>query len=203
MEQKIRLFVGLGNPGEKYTHTRHNAGAWLVETLAEVVKATLHEEPMFHGRVGCFDLLGQKIRLLIPSTFMNASGQSVRAMSQFYRIPPQAILVAHDELDFPPGIIRLKQHGGHGGHNGLRDIITHLHTDEFARLRIGIGHPGERSKVEHYVLTRPSEDDRAKIMAALQQVTELLPELTTGKIQTSIKKLHTMSANPLKTYEST
>ncbi|HVV69694.1 MAG TPA: aminoacyl-tRNA hydrolase [Gammaproteobacteria bacterium] len=187
----IRLIVGLGNPGEKYVNTRHNAGAWFVEQLATEWGIKLLVETKFHGKAAPFSFQGQRGWLLLPTTFMNASGQSVRAFSQFYQIPPEAILVAHDELDFPAGTIRFKEQGGHGGHNGLRDIMQHLSTDRFNRLRIGIGHPGQRSEVLNYVLAPPSKQDKCLITEAIQQSFSILPELVTGDIQQAIQKLHT------------
>ncbi len=190
MPTGIRLIVGLGNPGDKYDQTRHNAGAWFVEQLAAADHIQLQAEPKFQGKVGALTLVTQKVWLLLPTTFMNASGQSVRAMSQFYQIPPESILVAHDELDFPAGVVRLKQEGGHGGHNGLRDLIAHLQTDRFMRLRIGIGHPGHRSQVLDYVLNRPSKADFEKIMDGIQLAANVLPDLIAGQTQQAIQKLH-------------
>lgn len=187
----IQLIVGLGNPGDAYTHTRHNAGVWFVEQLAAAWKVTLHQESKFHGRVATADRAGVTVRLLIPTTFMNASGQAVRAISQFYHLPAAAILVAHDELDFPPGVVRLKQEGGHGGHNGLRDIMQHIHANDFNRLRIGIGHPGHRSQTQDYVLSAPNRHDQQLITAALEHACTVLPELLQGDIQAAMKKLHT------------
>lgn len=187
----IRLIVGLGNPGEKYANTRHNAGAWFVEQLATEWGVKLHLENKFHGRAAPFSFNGHNGWLLLPTTFMNASGQSVRAFSQFYQIPPEAILVAHDELDFPAGTVRFKEQGGHGGHNGLRDIMQHLSTDRFNRLRVGIGHPGHRSEVLNYVLDAPSKQDKTLIIEAIQHSFLVLPELIAGDIQQAIQKLHT------------
>jgi PTH1 family peptidyl-tRNA hydrolase len=192
LETSIRLIVGLGNPGEKYAATRHNAGAWFVERLADAHQVKLKLEPKFHGQIGAVQITGQRVWLLLPTTFMNASGQSVRAFCQFYQIPPEAILVAHDELDFSPGVVRIKQEGGHGGHNGLRDIIAHLHTDHFSRLRIGIGHPGHRDQVLDYVLNNPSKKDYEEISQSFQQVIEVLPDLVEGDVQKAIRQLHSV-----------
>lgn len=189
-QTNIRLIVGLGNPGEKYAGTRHNAGAWFVENLAREYHVHLKLEPKFHGQVAAIEVAGQKIWLLIPTTFMNASGQSVQAMLKFYQIDPPSILVAHDELDFPAGVTRIKQEGGHGGHNGLRDIIAHLHTGLFSRLRIGIGHPGDRNHVLEYVLNPPSKSDFEKISLSLQQAMNIVPDLVKGEIQKAIQQLH-------------
>ncbi len=190
-QSSIRLIVGLGNPGEKYEHTRHNAGAWFVEALAAEWGVKLRLEAKFQGLVAPFNSAGHNGWLLLPTTFMNASGQSVRSISQFYQIPPEGILVAHDELDFPPGTVRLKEQGGHGGHNGLRDIMQHLKTDRFHRLRVGIGHPGDRNEVLNYVLNPPSKQDKMLIVDAIQQSFQVLPDLLVGDIQKAILKLHT------------
>ncbi len=187
----IKLLVGLGNPGNEYASTRHNAGAWFIELLAEQLNVTLKPETKFHSSIARVKLHGQDCWLLIPTTYMNHSGQAVAAFCQFHKISPENILVAHDELDFQPGTVRLKQDGGHGGHNGLRDIIAHLHTAQFNRLRIGIGHPGHRDQVHDYVLTRPSADDRKKILDALTSTAHIVEDLVTGNVQHAIHKLHT------------
>lgn len=189
----IQLLVGLGNPGEEYTHTRHNAGAWWLERLASDQGAELRFDNKFHGKTGAVEMAGHKAWLLQPTTFMNASGQAVRAMSQFYQIPPEAILVVHDELDFPAGTVRLKKGGGHGGHNGLRDIMQHLHTDGFFRLRLGIGHPGVRSQVHDYVLSRPSVHDLSLITDAIDQSMVVLPDLMAGDVEKAMQVLHSDS----------
>lgn len=187
----IQLFVGLGNPGEEYAATRHNAGVWFIEALCKEWGLSLQFEAKFHGTLASTVVAGHKVRLLVPTTFMNASGQAVRAVSQFYQIPPNAILVAHDELDFSPGTVRLKQEGGHGGHNGLRDIIQHLHTDHFNRLRIGIGHPGHRNLVHNYVLTRPGKSDQEHILNGITHSFSILDLLLKGDIQAAMTQLHT------------
>lgn len=186
----VQLLVGLGNPGVQYSATRHNAGAWFVEQAAQSYSVKLQKEPKFQGLVGTASVDGQKMWFFLPSTFMNQSGQAVRAICDFYRIPPSSVLVAHDDLDFPPGMIRIKQEGGHGGHNGLRDIITHLNASNFLRLRIGIGHPGHRDQVHDYVLSPPSVADSDKIQTALHEAIRLLPDLSNGEIQKAIQKIH-------------
>ncbi|MFT3741726.1 MAG: aminoacyl-tRNA hydrolase [Gammaproteobacteria bacterium] len=186
----IKLIVGLGNPGKDYTQTRHNAGAWFVEHLAAQCSATWRTESKFQGQVATFSLNQHSIWLLFPTTFMNASGQAVRAFSQFYQIPPDAILIAHDELDFSPGTVRLKEQGGHGGHNGLRSITQHLQTDHYNRLRIGIGHPGHRDRVHDYVLSRPSQADYSRILDSFIKVDNVLPEFLLGDRQKAIQLLH-------------
>lgn len=187
----IRLIVGLGNPGEEYAKTRHNAGAWYIEQLAVHLGITLQPQNKFLGKVASFHIKEKTHWLLAPNTFMNMSGQAVRAMSQFYQIPAHEILVIHDELDFAPGVIRLKLDGGHGGHNGLRDIIRHLSTDKFYRLRVGIGHPGDRNKVSDYVLSCPSKSEFILISDAIQRALNSVPELVLGDIQKAMKDLHT------------
>jgi PTH1 family peptidyl-tRNA hydrolase len=189
----IQLIIGLGNPGEKYTHTRHNAGAWWVERVANDLDIQLRPESKFHSRIASINVAGQTAFISQPTTFMNLSGQSVRAISQFYQIPPESILVIHDELDFPAGIVRLKKGGGHGGHNGLRDIMQHLQTGEFYRLRLGIGHPGDRSQVLDYVLGRPSAGDFSLICEAINQSVTVLPELMSGDMEKAMQTLHSAS----------
>ncbi len=192
MPDPIRLIVGLGNPGPEYAATRHNAGAWFAERLAKQWQLALRFENKFQGQLAAYTSAEHKVLVLIPSTFMNLSGQAVRAITQFYQIPPTSILVAHDELDFPPGVVRLKRGGGHGGHNGLRDIMHHLHTDNFYRLRLGIGHPGDRSQVHDYVLNKPSKQDYTLILEAIDQALSIIPELLIGVIEKAMQKLHTV-----------
>jgi len=163
----IRLIVGLGNPGREYEATRHNAGFWWVDSLAASKGATLSSEKKFHGLAARLTFSGREVWLLEPQTFMNRSGQGVAALAHFYKIAPEEILVVHDELDLPPGTVRLKQGGGHGGHNGLKDIVTHLGTPNFWRLRLGIGHPGNREEVVNYVLNPPRREEQEEIEAAM------------------------------------
>lgn len=188
----IQLIVGLGNPGREYEDTRHNAGAWLVEQLARSCGCALAPEPKFFGLTGRIRLAGHDVKLLIPNTFMNRSGQSVVAFATFYKIPPSAILVVHDELDLAPGIARFKLGGGHGGHNGLRDIMAQLPKEggEFHRLRIGIGHPGSADKVVGYVLGRPSVDDRIAIDRAIDAALTALPLAAEGEWRRAMNQLH-------------
>jgi PTH1 family peptidyl-tRNA hydrolase len=190
LSQPIQLIVGLGNPGEKYAKTRHNAGAWLVQQLAEQVGATLRLESKLHGFVALTDYYATPCRLFIPSTYMNDSGKAVAAIANFYKIPPEAILVAHDELDFAAGIIKLKKGGGHGGHNGLRDLMAHLANADFWRLRIGIGHPGSKDKVHDYVLNQPSRADEELIKVANNQALDTLPLLLKGQFELALTQLH-------------
>jgi PTH1 family peptidyl-tRNA hydrolase len=186
----VRLIVGLGNPGPEYEQTRHNAGFWFVDRLADHHRCRLHHEAKFHADVGRCELKGHDCRLQKPSTFMNRSGGAVAALAGFFRIPRGEILVVHDELDLPPGTARLKKGGGHGGHNGLRDLIAHLGGNDFLRLRIGIGHPGHRDQVIDYVLHRASADERQCIEQAMDQALEVMPLAVCGELERAMHKLH-------------
>lgn len=167
---QIKLIVGLANPGAKYEETRHNAGEWLVNELARMFNVTLKEEAKYFGKVAKINTPQGEVRLLVPTTFMNLSGKAVSALANFYRIKPEEILVAHDELDLPPGVAKIKQDGGHGGHNGLKDIIAALgNSNNFYRVRIGIGHPGHKDLVASYVLGKPSLTDQPLINAAVDE----------------------------------
>ncbi|RDE92074.1 aminoacyl-tRNA hydrolase [Aggregatibacter aphrophilus] len=167
---EIKLIVGLGNPGDKYADTRHNAGEWLIARLARRFNVTLNAENKFSGYVGKTLINSKEIRFLVPMTFMNLSGKAVGALANFYRIKPEEILVLHDELDLPPGSVKLKLGGGHGGHNGLKDIVAALgNNNNFYRLRIGIGHPGHRDLVAGYVLNKPSPSEREVLEKALDE----------------------------------
>jgi PTH1 family peptidyl-tRNA hydrolase len=191
----IKLIVGLGNPGNEYRGTRHNAGADFVQELARQCGTTLQPESKFFGLSGRATLSGHDLRLLIPTTFMNRSGQSVAAIAGFFKIAPESILVAHDELDIPPGTARFKRGGGHGGHNGLRDIIPALGNNrDFHRLRIGIGHPGHASKVTGYVLGAPSQVDRTRIDACIDEAIAALPLALDGDTTKAMTRLHSFSA---------
>lgn len=170
---EIKLIVGLGNPGDKYTDTRHNAGEWLIERLARRFNVSLNPESKFFGKTARTLVNGKEVRLLVSTTFMNLSGKAVGALASFYRIKPEEILVIHDELDLPPGTAKLKQGGGHGGHNGLKDIVAQLgNKNNFYRLRIGIGHPGHRDLVAGYVLNKPSPADRNALEKVLDEATD-------------------------------
>ena len=191
----IKLIVGLGNPGTEYRGTRHNAGADFIEELARTNGGSLRAETRFFGLAGQLTLSGHDLRLLIPTTFMNRSGKAVAAMATFYKIAPDQILVAHDELDIPPGSARFKRGGGHGGHNGLRDIIPALgNNNDFYRLRIGIGHPGHASRVTGYVLGAPSAEDRLRIDASISEAIGALPLLLDGDETKAMTRLHSFSA---------
>jgi PTH1 family peptidyl-tRNA hydrolase len=189
-ELGIRLVVGLGNPGEQYEATRHNVGFWLVDGIALASREQFRAEPKFHGQLCRVTVGGSDLRLLKPSTYMNRSGQSVAAVARYYSIPPEQILIAHDELDLPVGQLRLKQGGGHAGHNGLRDTIAALGSREFWRLRIGIAHPGDRTLVTGYVLGRPSRADADQITAVLQDAERALDDLVGGRFQLVMNRLH-------------
>jgi len=191
----IKLIAGLGNPGSEYRGTRHNAGADFVEALARQCHLTLQPDSKFFGLAGRVTIAGHDLRLLIPTTFMNRSGKSVAAMASFYKIAPEEILVAHDELDIPAGTARFKQGGGHGGHNGLRDIVPALGNNKnFYRLRIGIDHPGHASRVSGYVLSQPSQVDRTRIEACIDEAIAALPLLLDGDKTKAMTRLHSFSA---------
>ncbi len=188
-----RLIVGLGNPGAEHAETRHNAGFWLCERLASRLGAELRRESRFHGIAG---LTHDQAWLLLPQTFMNRSGQAVAALARFYRIAPADMLVLHDELDLAPGALRLKFGGGLGGHNGLKDIAAHLGTQDFWRLRIGVGHPGDRSQVVDYVLKKPRSEERTLIEEALDRVLDAWPLLARGEYPAAMQKINTRPAPP-------
>jgi PTH1 family peptidyl-tRNA hydrolase len=184
------LIVGLGNPGAEYEETRHNAGFWWIDAIAQAFRLNLKAEAKFKGVVGRLSQ-GGDVWLLKPNTYMNLSGQAVGALAQFYKIEAKEILVVHDELDLEPGVAKLKWAGGHAGHNGLKDIAAHLGTPEFWRLRIGIGHPGDRSLVKDYVLHRPGREEFQRIETSLDDALRILPELLKGDMEAAMLKLHT------------
>lgn len=192
MSSPIQLIVGLANPGPEYAKTRHNAGAWFVEEAANHANARLRQEAKYHGLHGLVNLHGHACHLLIPGTFMNLSGRAVHACMNYHKIAPDAILVAHDDIDLPVGTIKLKFDGGDGGHNGLKDIIRHLNTKQFYRLRIGVGRPVNREDVVDYVLHQPSKADRQKIDEALVQAQDALPLILAGEMQKAMQALHTV-----------
>ncbi len=188
----IELIVGLGNPGREHEGDRHNAGADFVSELARRHNSPLKEEGKFFGLTGKVRIAGSEVRLLIPTTYMNRSGQAVGALSQFFKISPENILVAHDELDIAPGDIRLKKGGGHGGHNGLRDIISALGNNKnFIRLRIGIGHPGNAKLVSNYVLKSAPADEQRLIEDSLDKALSVMDDTIDGKLEKAMKDLHT------------
>ncbi len=195
MKDKIQLIVGLGNPGSEYEQTRHNAGAWLLDELARFYNVQLKPDKKFHGLAGKANIKGQDVWLLFPTTYMNLSGQAVQALAQFYKIPVNNILVVHDELDLPVGVAKFKQGGGHGGQNGLRDIISKMaNSKEFYRLRIGIGHPGDKAKVTGHVLGKPNRDDHAKMMAVINEAIREIDSVVTGDWPGAMNRLHSFKA---------
>ena len=187
----IKLIVGLRNPGSAYEATRHNAGAWFIETLSKHYPFSLKLNTKFHAEVGTFSVQNNPCFVLLPTTFMNQSGLSVRAISQFYRIQPEEILIVHDELDLNPGRVKLKTAGGNGGHNGLRDIIAQLGTPNFHRLRLGIGHPGHKELVSNYVLGKPSIADNQLIHEAIDNTISIVPDLLAGQISKAMNTINT------------
>jgi PTH1 family peptidyl-tRNA hydrolase len=190
----IQLVVGLQNPGATYARTRHNAGAWFATALARQLGATFKSQKNFHGEVAKAELNGQAFYILLPDTFMNHSGRAVRSVCQFYKLPPESVLVAHDELDLPAGVVRLKTGGGHGGHNGLRDLIAHAGGPNFHRLRLGIGHPGHKDLVLDYVLGTPSAADRQAIDNAVGDAVDAMGSILSGQFSAAKLALHTKKA---------
>ncbi|EFF1836205.1 TPA: aminoacyl-tRNA hydrolase [Escherichia coli] len=191
----IKLIVGLANPGAEYAATRHNAGAWFVDLLAERLRGPLREEAKFFGYTSRVTLGGEDVRLLVPTTFMNLSGKAVAAMASFFRINPDEILVAHDELDLPPGVAKFKLGGGHGGHNGLKDIISKLgNNPNFHRLRIGIGHPGDKNKVVGFVLGKPPVSEQKLIDEAIDEAARCTEIWFTDGLTKATNRLHAFKA---------
>lgn len=191
MKDKIQLIVGLGNPGAQYANTRHNAGAEFVEQLAAQQLTPLQPDKKYHGLYAKTQINGQAVHLLVPTTFMNLSGQSVSSLANFFKIPPESILVAHDELDLPPGVARFKKGGGHGGHNGLRDIISKLGNNKnFYRLRLGIGHPGHASQVSGFVLSKAPVSERQATDDATHEAIRYLPQALDGDWAKAMNQLH-------------
>jgi len=190
-DHAVRLIVGLGNPGPQYSGNRHNVGAWFIERLARASGgSTFSQEMKFKAFTAKVSLAGVPCWIMIPTTYMNESGRAVAAVAHFYKIAPSDVLIAHDELDFEVGKVRLKREGGHGGHNGLRDIIRCLGTDSFLRLRIGIGHPGHRDRVSAYVLSDPPAADKDNIEKSLDDGLQVIPDLVTGDIEKAFRALH-------------
>ena len=187
----IRLIVGLGNPGADYVDTRHNAGFWLIDLMAAEHGLSFRFEKRFNAEECKLKVAGADVFLQKPQTFMNRSGQSVAGLARYYKIVPEEILVIHDELDLPAGTNRIKQGGGHGGHNGLRDIVNHLGSREFFRIRVGIGHPGNARDVINYVLHKPSVADLNAIDAANRDTLAVLPQILEGRIDKAMQALHT------------
>lgn len=194
----IRLVVGLGNPGKEYERTRHNAGFWLVERFAQTSGFTLRKDPKFKALVGkpAAGAVGSSTFFLLPQSFMNLSGQPVQMLAGFFKFKPEEILVVHDELDFAPGVARIKQGGGIAGHNGLRDISQRLGSHDYWRLRLGVGKPPAGAEGADYVLQKPAAEDRAAIDQAIDRALAVLPEMLTGDMQAAIQKLHSGEPKP-------
>ena len=188
----IRLVVGLGNPGKEYERTRHNAGFWLVERFAQANGVTLRKDPKFKALVGKH----ADVWLLLPQSFMNLSGQPVQMLAGFFKIKPEEVLVVHDELDFEPGVARLKQGGGIAGHNGLKDISQRLATHEYWRLRLGVGRPPAGTQGGDFVLHKPSVEEKAAIDQAIDRSLQVLPDMLKGDMQGAIQKLHSSEPKP-------
>jgi len=189
------LIVGLGNPGPKYERTRHNAGFWFVDELNRRHGLPMKLERKLKGRAAKSTIDGMDVVVLAPETFMNESGQSLRASVDFYKVPVERVLVAYDDLDLPPGTVRLKKGGGHGGHNGLRSIFSHLGSPEFWRLRIGIGHPGQAEQVLPWVLGRPRPEEEKAIRTAIDRAVDVLPQILAGHDNRAMTALHTAPAD--------
>ncbi len=187
----IKLLVGLGNPGNEYEDTRHNAGFWWIDAVARELKVSLVPERSYHGLVARTTVKGQTVWLLEPQTFMNLSGKSVAALARFFKIQPQEILVAHDELDISPGEAKLKLGGSHAGHNGLRDIHAQLGTADYWRLRLGVGHPGDKAEVVNWVLKKPMLEHRKAIDESIHRSVQALPLLLAGEMTKAMALIHT------------
>nr|WP_194956913.1 aminoacyl-tRNA hydrolase [Enterovibrio baiacu] len=185
----------MANPGPEYAKTRHNAGAWVVEELARIHNVQLKEDKKYFGLTARISIGGEDLRLLIPTTFMNLSGKAVAPLAKFFQIKPEEIMVAHDELDLPPGVAKFKKGGGHGGHNGLRDIISKMgNNKEFYRLRIGIGHPGHKDKVAGFVLTKAPANEQSQIEQAVDEAVRCIDILLKDDLAKAQNRLHTFKA---------
>ncbi len=196
MPTPVKLIVGLGNPGAEHTETRHNAGFWFVDALAAKYSLTFRPESKFLSEVCRINTGDIDCWLCKPMTYMNLSGQAVQAIANFYKINIEEILVAHDEIDLDAGTVKLKKDGGHGGHNGLRDIIEKINGKNFFRLRIGVSHPGSKEHVTPHVLGRPGADDRKLIDETIQSAIEIIPKVFAGDIQKAMTELHTIQQAP-------
>lgn len=189
----IKLIVGLGNPGSQYQQTRHNAGFWFIDELASICHVNLSPDKKFYGDIAKASIGDHDVWLLKPDTFMNLSGQSVSAIARFYKIAIEQILIVHDELDLPAGVARLKRDGGHGGHNGLRDTIEKMSGRNFARIRLGIGHPGDKSRVHDYVLQRAPPDEQTAIEIAIRHALDVIDCIVGSEWDKAMNQLHTKS----------
>ena len=190
MPLAYNLIVGLGNPSSEYELTRHNAGFWFVDGIARRYGLSFRSDARSQSLSATMDINGERVYLLKPMKYMNRSGDSVAALASYYKISTSKILIAHDELDLPPGVVRLKVGGGHGGHNGLRDIIAKLGSADFTRIRFGIGHPGNRNDVVDYVLHRPSIGDRELLLGAVERSIEFIPQILNGGLDKAMNALH-------------
>ena len=190
MGASYQLLVGLGNPGARYEATRHNAGIWLLERVARRYAAGFRSSPRCFGSLADADIEGTRVRLFRPDTFMNHSGRAVAAVAGFYKVPMERILIAHDEIDLPAGTVRLKRGGGHGGHNGLRDVVPQLAGSGFSRIRIGVGHPGHRDRVIGHVLDRPPPAERSEIVNAIDRVVDDIARIAGGDLEGAMNTLH-------------
>jgi peptidyl-tRNA hydrolase, PTH1 family len=192
----IRLFVGLGNPGPEYEDTRHNAGFWYIDDLARRLKVSLQPDRAYHGLVARANTPNGPVWLLQPQTYMNLSGKSVAALARFFKISPEEVLVAHDELDLPPGQVKLKKGGGHGGHNGLKDIHNQMGSPDYWRLRLGIGHPGVKHEVAAYVLRKPPQAEREAIFKCIAQALDATELLLAGDTAKATAQIHAQPQRP-------
>lgn len=191
----LSIIAGLGNPDDKYARTLHNAGFWFVDALARKFSGKFRYEKKFDADCCRINISGTDVWLVKPQNFMNQSGPPIRGVLDYYRLQAEHLLVAHDEIDLPPGTVRLKNGGGHGGHNGIRDVITHCGAD-FIRLRIGVGHPGDKSAVTHYVLKRGSSDTEAAVEKNIDEAASVMPLLIDDGLNAAMKKLHTKASTP-------
>ena len=196
MSALLKLIIGLGNPGSRYAGTRHNAGFWFVDRLAMQQRCDLARQARLYGYLGRLSVDGVDCRLLKPDTYMNESGRAVRAVLDYFRIQPQEALIVHDEIDLEPGVVRLKQGGGHGGHNGLRDIVQVLGNGDFPRLRIGVGHPGHKDDVIDYVLRKAGADEQELIDDAISRALDVMPLVLSGEMEKAMTALHTNNKPP-------
>lgn len=193
MPSSLKLIVGLGNPGSEYSETRHNAGFWFLDRLAADYRTSFSADRKYHGDTARLVADDTDYRLLKPQTFMNKSGRAVQAVSAYFNIKPEEILVVHDEIDLDTGVVRLKQGGGHGGHNGLRDIIEQIGSKDFLRLRLGVGHPGHSSQVHNYVLQRPGVEERRLLDTAMSDALGVMPLVLNGEMNKAMSRLHTIN----------
>jgi PTH1 family peptidyl-tRNA hydrolase len=199
---RIKLVVGLGNPGSDYAETRHNAGFWFIDELVSIHHAGFSPDRKFFGETARFSFEGSDVRVLRPDTFMNHSGRAVKAITDYYGLEPAEVLVAHDEIDLAAGTVRIKQGGGHGGHNGLRDIIEQTGNPDFLRLRIGVSHPGSKDDVIDYVLHKPGKEDRKIIHDSIMRAVEIMPLVFNGELNKAMTLLNTKDQSQVTSHKS-